>query len=1518
MKRRVVAPRFCATLVLVLLAAGSVSAVDLTTVRPQRDNLPAPPRRAQLASLRPAGAPTAPFAPTSVPSLDGSPVDYLVVTSSALAPAFERLAAWKTARGVPAVVRTVDEIAASGVQGSDLAETVRSYIRDAYLYWGVRFVLLGGDTEILAPRYADNEFLGLTDPVTDLYFSCLDGDWNADADGAFGEPYLTAEDPGDDADLVSEVFVGRAPASTLAEANVFVDKTIAYERGDGGDFSNAMLLMAEVLFPVDWSPGNPVGIDGATFAERLRLELVPPWMDVRRLYQNDLIAGAGLLTVENSIAAIDSGYGIVVHIGHGFRYTLSVGNGSLDVGDAAAFANGPRSGLFYMLNCTAAAYDFESFAEALLLNPTGGATLVVGAAREAFPLAASDYQYAFFQHVFLLGQRRIGEAMARSREEFADPAYYNGVDRWTQLTYTLLGDPETSLRIRSPLPLTVDVPAAIAVGSQSAAFTVTDTGGPVRGAVVCVRKDGEVYRVASTDASGQATLLVEPRTPGTLEVTVWSADHVLETLELDVTSPSRALVVADPGVTDDGAGSGSGNSDGRLDAGETATMSLLLRNAGSLAVTGLAATLESADPDVQVVQAASSYPTIGAGSEVAASTPFAIQVPVGVADQRRVSLVLHLTHDAGQESRAVELQVHAARPGLVELRLDDARAGNGNGVQDPGEEIDLFYTVENRGTGALQDGALELSALGPGIEVLSSDIALPEIAPGQSLESPQPLVVREMDVSSPHPARLTLRHLQDPSGSARRIDLRPPAAPSIPSFVPADAADEVQLEWTAPADADLLGYVVFRAALPGGSFARVNPDFVSPTAYLDAGLQSSARYAYRVAAVDSTLLVGPAGPDSAVSTNPQLVAGWPITANDRSSSTLGVGDVDANGILDVVVGARQIYAWDAHGVELLDADQNPVTWGMYYGTSETFGSITLADLDPNPGKEIVAVTWDPIARYAVVLGPDGAPLPGWPRPLVVVPDPYRGSLVPPVVVNLDDAGAPEILVTARDGRLYAWHADGTEVTDGDANPATSGVFMNTGAPFLASAPGVADLDPARPGVEVVLGGSTGLLHIVDATGQPLPGWPRSTDGGGVSFGGGFASGISIADLDADGRLEIVVLDFSGRMHALHLDATELAGFPVSGILAHSQSVVPSPAIGDLAGDSRLEVAIAGSDGKLFVFDATGASLLPGGSLDSGAPTESSPILGDVDGDDGIEIVLGNEAGVLQAWNLDGTLVAGFPILLRAEVRGVPQLGDFDANGTADLAVVAWDGLVRMWDLGVPWRPDRAPWPMHRGNAHRTGELGYEVPTPVVVSDLGAAVMPQGSVRLSWRADSSSEPVLWRVYRAGPFASRPLGMGRELAYNGKNIGESEGTGSLEFVDANVAPGAWYAYVLGMVEQPDEAGAVEVLYGPLVVETAAPPAALRIAGNVPNPFNPTTTLQLEVPFQQGGGPLGVELVVFDAQGRPVRRLWRGDLSAGHHAVTWDGRDDDGHPVASGVYIARATASGLRATSKLTLVR
>lgn len=84
--------------------------------------------------------------------------------------------------------------------------------------------------------------------------------------------------------------------------------------------------------------------------------------------------------------------------------------------------------------------------------------------------------------------------------------------------------------------------------------------------------------------------------------------------------------------------------------------------------------------------------------------------------------------------------------------------------------------------------------------------------------------------------------------------------------------------------------------------------------------------------------------------------------------------------------------------------------------------------------------------------------------------------------------------------------------------------------------------------------------------------------------------------------------------------------------------------------------------------------------------------------------------------------------------------------------------------------------------------------------------------------------------------------------------------------------------------------------------------------PNPFNPSTTLSLVLPGQSQ-----VALVLFDLRGHRVRRLYEGWLDQGRHEFRWDGRDDEGQALASGIYLARAVAAdGGVDMQRLSLVR
>ena len=93
----------------------------------------------------------------------------------------------------------------------------------------------------------------------------------------------------------------------------------------------------------------------------------------------------------------------------------------------------------------------------------------------------------------------------------------------------------------------------------------------------------------------------------------------------------------------------------------------------------------------------------------------------------------------------------------------------------------------------------------------------------------------------------------------------------------------------------------------------------------------------------------------------------------------------------------------------------------------------------------------------------------------------------------------------------------------------------------------------------------------------------------------------------------------------------------------------------------------------------------------------------------------------------------------------------------------------------------------------------------------------------------------------------------------------------------------------------------------------PNALALAQNYPNPFNPATTIHFDVPRSEE-----IELTLYNLSGQKVATLAQGPRETGSYALRWDGRDDNGRELASGVYLYRLTAGEEVETRKLLLLR
>jgi len=187
-------------------------------------------------------------------------------------------------------------------------------------------------------------------------------------------------------------------------------------------------------------------------------------------------------------------------------------------------------------------------------------------------------------------------------------------------------------------------------------------------------------------------------------------------------------------------------------------------------------------------------------------------------------------------------------------------------------------------------------------------------------------------------------------------------------------------------------------------------------------------------------------------------------------------------------------------------------------------------------------------------------------------------------------------------------------------------------------------------------------------------------------------------------------------------------------------------------------------------------------------------------------------------------------------------------------------------------------------------------TPVQLQSFDVLEQPSAVV-LSWSLHTDAgDPGELVVLRAE--ASRPQEW--ETLYRGALASGS-------FVDEQAALGHSWIYTL----------AIDVPSGLVILAerqvTLAAPLQSRLLGNTPNPFNPQTAIQFEL-----SQPGSVDLRVFDSRGQLLRTLSAAHLPVGRQSLQWDGRDQRGNSLSSGVYFYQVRSGRWQAVGRMTLVR
>lgn len=587
-----------------------------------------------------------------------------------------------------------------------------------------------------------------------LLYVQLVGDWNDIKCNTLNggappmDPQVGCVAGGDD---VPDIAVGRFSAENPGHVTTQVDKVIAYEK-------NAQMAAAWYATATGIASDEGVGDDGEYDFEHIDV-IYYDKLDTTTYDAYNEIYDPGASS-SDVLAAVNAGTSIINYCGHGSP--TSWGTTGFNNSHVANLSNGDMTPWIVSVACNNG--DFHTgtcFAEAWQRHEGGGSVMFLGASISQPwdpPMRGQDYfadmltgGYDYNTHA---GQNGISTTEGRTT---LGAIIFNGLvlmttesggssDWNTAKTWNLFGDP--SMQARTAAPAELSLSNNVVMLGVPFETTVTSNSVAVEGAMLALSQNGN-YFSGMTDANGNI-VLSHGLNPGNalLVVTAFNKETIYENIV--VIPPDGPYVMYAGHTVNDANG---GNSNGMLDYGESAALTILMTNVGTEDATNVEVELTSADAFVQITAATANYGTIASGDTVAVSDAFATQVANDIPDLHAILFDVEASGDETWSSSFSEIG-HAPVLSYSGYSVVDP-AGNGNGKIDPGETVELVISLSNEGSAGADGVVGQLSTLSEYIEISEPAMTYGPIASGSSVERSYTVVAAD-DTPQGHAAGFTI------------------------------------------------------------------------------------------------------------------------------------------------------------------------------------------------------------------------------------------------------------------------------------------------------------------------------------------------------------------------------------------------------------------------------------------------------------------------------------------------------------------------------------------------------------------------------------------------------------------------------------------------------------------------------------------------------------------------------------------------------------------------------------------
>ena len=487
----------------------------------------------------------------------------------------------------------------------------------------------------------------------------------------------------------------------------------------------------------------------------------------------------------------------------------------------------------------------------------------------------------------------------------------------------------------------------------------------------------------------------------------------------------------------------------------------------------------------------------------------------------------------------------------------------------------------------------------------------------------------------------------------------------------------------------------------------------------------------------------------------------------------------------------------------------------------------------------------------------------------------------PIIADLYGNGLKEVFVGSDNGDLFGFMVGGNDLTG----------FPFTAEDKIRSSPAIGDVDNDGSN-EVVFGSHDGTLYILSLVGSQELAYLQS---------GYIVGSPALVDLDSDEDMEIVFTtqdgSNSGLLYAIHHDGENVTGFPVD----INEKMLVGPAVGDLEGDELVDIVIATWEDKIYAVDNTGM-IKSGFPYSSTNRFNSPPTLADLDGDGDLEIIAGNDSGILHVLNHDGTEMTSFDT--GDDIRGGISVSDLDDDGSYEVLFTGYDDLLHIW------KPldgaELEGWPIDLGTNSLSEPATADLDNDGDLEIIGAN--KSGTIFV-YHHDGTSFPHFPTTVSGNIESSPAVG---DIDNDGDYEIAIATTMGLKVIDIKTELGSKISWKLhrGNIYR---SGSLSMTLLSVKSDGNDIPGKFNIGSNYPNPFNPSTNIDIETSTINR-----LIVSVYDVTGRLVNTLINENVQPGYHTVTWNGQSQHGEIMPTGIYFFQIQSGDEMGIKKIMLIK